>query len=75
VGTLVRVGGSSDDWWRETLPWPPGVQEDDEVHWNFASPDERADHEDGAAMRVEPAPLAVRLQAVRPGLRGRQPGR
>src|SRR4051812_33873350 len=34
LGSLVRAGGS-DAWWRETMPWPTGVQEEDDVHWNF----------------------------------------
>jgi len=38
ASSLVHVGGS-DDWWREALPWPHGVQEDDDVHWNFGSPE------------------------------------
>jgi hypothetical protein len=34
LGSLVHVGGS-DGWWRQAMPWPQGVQEDDDVHWNF----------------------------------------
>ena len=41
-GSLVQVGGS-DGWWRQTMPWPHGVQEDDEVHWNFGSREEPGD--------------------------------
>ena len=25
---------SREAWWRMTLPWPPGVQEDDEIAWH-----------------------------------------
>jgi hypothetical protein len=34
VSSLVQVGGS-DGWWRRAMPWPQGVQEEDDVHWNF----------------------------------------
>jgi hypothetical protein len=23
-----------DTWWRSTMPWPQGVQEEDSVHWH-----------------------------------------
>ena len=29
------VGATADAWWREAMPWPHGVQEDDDVHFNF----------------------------------------
>jgi hypothetical protein len=29
------VGATADSWWREAMPWPHGVQEDDDVHFNF----------------------------------------
>jgi hypothetical protein len=29
------VGATTDSWWREAMPWPHGVQEDDDVHFNF----------------------------------------
>jgi hypothetical protein len=58
-GTLVPVGGS-DSWWRDAMPWPTGVQEDDEVHWNFGPPERPDSHVD--ALTVDP----VRLT---PGLR------
>ena len=66
VGSLVQVGGT-DGWWRQTMPWPHGVQEDDDVRWNFGPPgqpdDERPD-----ALSVHP----VRVRAgVHRGCRGR----
>jgi hypothetical protein len=44
AGSLVQVGGT-DGWWQQAMPWPRGVQEDDDVHWNFGraeTPDEPA---------------------------------
>jgi hypothetical protein len=61
VGSLVQIGGT-DGWWRAAMPWPPGVQEDDEVHWNFGPPERSDPHPD--ALTVDP----VRLT---PGLRRR----
>jgi hypothetical protein len=34
LGSLVNRG-DSEGWWRATMPWPHGVQEDDEVTWSF----------------------------------------
>jgi hypothetical protein len=44
------------------MPWPHGVQEDDEVHWNFGPPE-----------RPDPRPDALTVDPVRlsPGLRRR----
>jgi hypothetical protein len=61
LDSLVQAGGS-DGWWRQAMPWPRGVQEDDEVHWNFGPPERRDPRPD--ALSVDP----VRL---RPGLRRR----
>lgn len=60
AGTLVHFGGT-DGWWRDTMPWPQGVQEDDDVHWNFgppSQPDQR-----------QPGGVNVDLVRVRPGVR------
>jgi hypothetical protein len=66
VGTLIQVGGA-DGWWRQAMPWPHGVQEDDDVHWNFGPP-EQPDDERPDALSVDP----VRVRAgVRRGFRGR----
>jgi hypothetical protein len=32
LGALLQ---GRDTWWRSTMPWPRGVQEDDEVHWRL----------------------------------------
>jgi hypothetical protein len=34
LGSLVNAGGN-EGWWRTTMPWPRGVQEEDEVTWSF----------------------------------------
>ena len=52
VATLVQVGGT-EGWWRQAMPWPRGVQEDDDVHWNFGPPEQPADGE-ADAMSVDP---------------------
>jgi hypothetical protein len=62
------VGGTGESWWRETMPWPHGVQEDDDIHWNFGSegppasgPSERADDATSVAtLRIRPAVRRVR---------------
>ena len=35
LGTLVNR--DSEGWWRATMPWPRGVQEEDGVTWSFRS--------------------------------------
>jgi hypothetical protein len=37
IGSLVHRGDSSD-WWRTTMPWPQGVQEEDGVGWHIRDP-------------------------------------
>jgi hypothetical protein len=34
LGSLVNAG-DSDTWWRSTMPWPRGVQEEDDLTWSF----------------------------------------
>ena len=38
LGTLVS-GPSASGWWQTTMPWPHGVQEDDDFKWNFGDRD------------------------------------
>lgn len=38
LGALVS-GSSSGGWWQTTMPWPQGVQEDDDFKWNFGDRD------------------------------------
>jgi len=35
LGTLVSGPSSGTGWWQATMPWPHGVQEDDDFKWNF----------------------------------------
>jgi len=48
VGRLVRTDGSprlplgresGESFWRDALPWPTGVQEDDEIAWHVPRDD------------------------------------
>src|SRR6266550_6659009 len=39
LGALV-TGPASDGWWRATMPWPQGVQEDDDFKWNSGDRDQ-----------------------------------
>jgi hypothetical protein len=65
LGILVS-GPAGDGWWRTTMPWPHGVQEDDDFKWNFGDRDQpiAASEPDGPAAevteRVEPARTRVR---------------
>jgi hypothetical protein len=34
LGALVN-GRDAESWWRSTMPWPRGVQEEDDVTWSF----------------------------------------
>jgi hypothetical protein len=37
--TLWPLGATDrDDFWRRTLPWPRGIQEDDEIAWHVPRP-------------------------------------
>jgi len=38
LGALVS-GSSGSGWWQATMPWPQGVQEDDDFKWNFGDRD------------------------------------
>jgi hypothetical protein len=38
LGSLVNPGDSSN-WWRATMPWPQGVQEEDGVAWHIREPE------------------------------------
>lgn len=60
VGSLVQVGGS-DGWWRQAMPWPQGVQEDDDVHWNFGPPEAPAESRTDA-FDVDPVRLGPSMR-------------
>jgi hypothetical protein len=60
TSSLIQVGGT-DGWWREAMPWPHGVQEDDDVHWNFGPPEQP---DDGRldALLVDPVRLRTGMR-------------
>ena len=72
LGLLVG-NGQANVWWRRTMPWPEGIQEDNDVHWHFdatsGSDDAAIIEESGegerAALRVDPS-------RVRPSVHVRQ---
>ena len=37
LGTLL-AGRDRDTWWRATMPWPQGVQEDTDMAWSARDP-------------------------------------
>src|SRR5438093_6164123 len=72
LGLLVGIG-QANVWWRRTMPWPEGIQEDDDVHWHF---DSRREAHDGATIEEStdgdhPA-LRVDPSRVRPSVHVRQ---
>ncbi|TMD28341.1 MAG: hypothetical protein E6I94_08520 [Chloroflexi bacterium] len=72
LGLLVGIG-QADAWWRSSMPWPTGIQEDDDVRWHFHDgngPDEASTIEESTdwahvALRVDPS-------RVRPSVHVRQ---
>ncbi len=68
LGALVH-GRDSEGWWRATMPWPRGVQEDDEVTWKFREsqqPTGRSTISQGPdvedEVRVEPTHLRAQIR-------------
>jgi hypothetical protein len=69
LGALVNVGGS-EGWWRSTMPWPRGVQEEDDLTWTFrespqpAEPSRRttAEVDEADELRIEPTHLQPRIR-------------
>jgi hypothetical protein len=72
LGALVN-GRDSESWWRATMPWPKGVQEEDELTWTFrdrqppaAPPSKRWPGRDGAdetdELRVKPIHLRPQVR-------------
>lgn len=67
LGSLVN-GGDSETWWRSTMPWPVGVQEEDGLTWSFPdsrqpvgrAPRSRPDVVD--EIRIEPTLLRSRVR-------------
>ncbi len=59
LGTLVS-GPAGEGWWKTTMPWPQGVQEDDDFKWNFGDRDQ--------PIASEPeGPAAETTEMVEPG--------
>ena len=51
LGALV-TGPANDGWWRTAMPWPQGVQEDDDFKWNFGDRDQPIAESPGLAPTV-----------------------
>jgi hypothetical protein len=72
LGLLVS-SGQANVWWRRTMPWPQGIQEDDDVHWHF---DAGNGSDDGSTIEEptdgEHATLRVDPSRVRPNVHVRQ---
>jgi hypothetical protein len=64
LGALVNSGGN-EGWWRSTMPWPHGVQEEDDLPWSAQPRPEQTgpssqplvDPDLVDELNVEPAPL------------------
>jgi hypothetical protein len=66
LGSLVN-GRDSEGWWRATMPWPRGVQEEDEVTWSFggsqpAGTTKSLAREEADEVRVEPIHLRPQVR-------------
>ena len=64
LGSLVHRGGDGS-WWQTAMPWPQGVQEEDE--WHLRSPDAPTVGAPGGEPPIlEPATDAFEVALVRP---------
>ncbi len=69
LGVLIS-GGDSDAWWQATLPWPRGVQEEDDVHWQWSDPGPAAvGSSAGRPVAPETLPDAFEIPPIRPQAR------
>jgi hypothetical protein len=73
LGALVDRG-DADSWWRTTMPWPQGVQEEDGVRWRIPERDpevvESSDGgPDGPEARADDFEVALVRTRSRVGLR------
>jgi hypothetical protein len=57
--------GSREDFWRRVLPWPRGVQEDDEIAWHVPDSTEERDRRHAAEF-ARPAVAGRPIPPVRP---------
>ena len=73
LGSFVNRG-DSDSWWRATMPWPQGVQEQDGVRWRIQEPDlavveSSGGGPDGSEARADAFEVAPAHTRARVGLR------
>lgn len=67
LGSLIN-GGDSETWWRSTMPWPRGVQEEDDFTWTFrdtqqtTNPSSRSRPDEADEVRVEPIHLRPQVR-------------
>lgn len=67
LGSLVN-GGDSETWWRATMPWPRGVQEEDDLTWSFrdtqptGNQSSRSRPDEADEIRVEPIHLRPQVR-------------
>ena len=71
-GSLVNAG-DRDAWWRSTLPWPHGVQEEDDVRFSFRAADGPPLGSPATSRTHSPSlrEQRVELSPLRPRIRGR----
>lgn len=78
IGALVNRGDSGD-WWRATMPWPQGVQEEDGVSWHIRDPGSSPGSPASGSGPPEVDADAFRVPPIRPrsrvGFRSRYPPR
>lgn len=70
LATLVN-GRDSEGWWRATMPWPTGVQEEDEVTWSFRSSQEPGGRTRAAVRPDEADEVRIEPTHLRPQVRRR----
>ena len=68
LGSIIN-GGDNATWWRSTMPWPTGVQEEDEVTWSFRRSQEptgrtgmSARPDEADEVRIDPTHLRPRVR-------------
>lgn len=71
LGAIVN-GRDSEGWWRATMPWPRGVQEDDDLRWTFRD-SQQAEASESSRWSGPDEPDEVRIEPMhlRPQVRRR----
>ena len=76
LGSVVNRGDTGS-WWRSTMPWPEGVQEDDELAWHVHEPEPAGDaamaESERDAFELAPERPKAHVGVHAPGARLRQP--